>query len=235
MNTQPHDSTPSSGTAAWAPPAGFDGSLELQTDRLIIRLYTIADAESLVASVESCRAEVGRWETWARSFHSLDDAHALIVRQRLGVRDLAKAKGLDLGVFERGSGRHVGGVGFHSLNPDTAAAEIGYWVRSDQGGHGYATEANAALLSWMLQNPDDGGLGILRVCARCSAENPASRRVLEKLGLALELHSPREYYVRGIDRITDLLGYGVLQEEWDFAEHRTLEGTPTSRLTPSSA
>ncbi len=73
-------------------------------------------------------------------------------------------------------GRHIGAV---SLYPDgEGGAEMGWIISAEYGGNGYATEAARALARWALT-----GLGITRLFATCDSENPASYRVMEKLGM----------------------------------------------------
>jgi RimJ/RimL family protein N-acetyltransferase len=55
--------------------------------------------------------------------------------------------------------------------------ELGWAVRSDHWGRGYATEAGRAGIEWALQ------LGILELVALVMEDNLASRRVAEKLGM----------------------------------------------------
>ncbi|WP_322618641.1 GNAT family N-acetyltransferase [Deinococcus terrestris] len=55
--------------------------------------------------------------------------------------------------------------------------EIGYGLNPDAWGQGYATEAVGALMTALLARPE-----VRRVTARTARTNPASARVLEKLG-----------------------------------------------------
>ncbi len=80
-------------------------------------------------------------------------------------------------VFERSreAPRLVGGVG---LDLDAEGApELGYWLTPDAWGRGYATEAGRAVLSVARD-----ALRLKRVRAGHFLDNPASGRVLRKLG-----------------------------------------------------
>lgn len=57
--------------------------------------------------------------------------------------------------------------------------EIGYGLNPGAWGRGYATEAVGALVTALLARPD-----VRRVTAQTATTNPASARVLEKLGFA---------------------------------------------------
>ena len=72
-----------------------------------------------------------------------------------------------------GAYRLVGGV---ELIRDVARWEVGYWLTPDAWGRGYATEAARAVLDMAP------ALGIREVFARHYVDNPASGRVLRKLG-----------------------------------------------------
>jgi RimJ/RimL family protein N-acetyltransferase len=73
-------------------------------------------------------------------------------------------------------GTVIGGTGLHRrAGPDTV--EIGYWLHVDHTGHGYATEAAAALTDAAFDLP-----GIEHVEIHHDAANLASGRVPERLG-----------------------------------------------------
>jgi [ribosomal protein S5]-alanine N-acetyltransferase len=59
--------------------------------------------------------------------------------------------------------------------------ELGYALARAYWGRGFATEAGTAVVAWALERPE-----IHRVWAVCDAENVASARMLEKLGMRRE-------------------------------------------------
>lgn len=68
----------------------------------------------------------------------------------------------------------VGRAGFSRFED---GRELGYTIRREQWGHGLATEIAAALVRWHRRNAPGCPL-----YAYVAVENPASRRVLEKVG-----------------------------------------------------
>jgi RimJ/RimL family protein N-acetyltransferase len=80
---------------------------------------------------------------------------------------------------EKESGALIGrvGVSFHRSWPGDP--EVGWLVDVPWQGQGLATEAGRACVEYAF-----GDLGFERVVSICTAENIASRRVMEKLGLA---------------------------------------------------
>ena len=70
--------------------------------------------------------------------------------------------------------RLVGGIG---LAPDDYGHELGYWLAPDAWGRGYATEAGQAVVAIARH-----ALGLKRLHSGHFLDNPASGRVLHKLG-----------------------------------------------------
>jgi RimJ/RimL family protein N-acetyltransferase len=86
-------------------------------------------------------------------------------------------------------------------------AELGYWVAAPAWGAGIATEAAAALVDWGFT-----ALGLHRVHVRVLADNPGSRRVADKLGLAVEGVRPG-HYRRGREFL-DVIELGIARDAW---------------------
>ena len=80
----------------------------------------------------------------------------------------------------RESARLAGAVGLE-LTPRFDRAELGYWIAKDNWGRGYATEAAEAVLSYGFTTR-----GLHRIHATPFKRNPASVRVLQKLGMKHE-------------------------------------------------
>lgn len=87
-------------------------------------------------------------------------------------------------------------------------AELGWVFAPEHGGHGYATEAVRAAMSICFDQ-----LGLRRVVANCFADNEASWRLMERLGMRREVHTLRESLHRS-GQWLDGLGYGILADEW---------------------
>jgi [ribosomal protein S5]-alanine N-acetyltransferase len=100
----------------------------------------------------------------------------------------------------------VGAIGLHFAS-EHQRAELGYWIGVPYWGRGYATEAAAALLSFAF-----GDLGLRRVVAHHFSRNPASGRVLQKLGMRHE-GSLRDHVLKW-GAFEDLEIYGILAGEW---------------------
>jgi RimJ/RimL family protein N-acetyltransferase len=86
-------------------------------------------------------------------------------------------------------------------------AELGYWIAIPFWGRGYATEAARAAVRFAF-----GELDLERVCAFYLAGNPASGRVLAKVGFRPEGRLRR--HVVKWNRVEDLEVVGLLRSEW---------------------
>jgi len=79
-------------------------------------------------------------------------------------------------IFLRACNRLVGGIGLHGEHD----AELGYWIARPYWGRGIATEAGTAVVQLA-----DASLRLPRLVARHALDNPASGRVLAKLGFGV--------------------------------------------------
>jgi RimJ/RimL family protein N-acetyltransferase len=106
-----------------------------------------------------------------------------------------------------GTAELIGAIGL-TIQHEHRRAELGYWIGRPFWGRGYATEAAGAVLAWGF-----GALELNRIFARHFARNPASGRVLEKIGMRPEGVS--RAHVRRWDRFEDLVQLGILRKEYD--------------------
>lgn len=97
-------------------------------------------------------------------------------------------------VFERtgGAPQLAGACGLGRR--ESGAVEMGYWIARDHWGRGIATEAATALIAIAR------AIGLRRLEASHFIDNPASARVLDKLGFeSTGLIAPRMNCARGVE------------------------------------
>lgn len=111
-------------------------------------------------------------------------------------------------------------LGAVSLNSQPAhlSAELGYWVGVPFWGRGYATEAAARLLHYGFSD-----WGLNRIEAHHLVRNPASGRVMQKLGMQYE--GTLRQKVRKWGRFEDVAIYGLLANEWREGPLGKLQGS----------
>ena len=100
----------------------------------------------------------------------------------------------------------MGAVGL-TIMPQHARGELGYWVGVPYWNRGYCTEASRALVELGFSQ-----LALHRIQARHLTRNPASGRVMQKLGMHPEGVN-RDAILKN-DRFEDLAVYAILANEW---------------------
>src|SRR5687768_2500502 len=110
---------------------------EMVGQRVVLRPYREEDADALWDAVEESRAHLAPWMPWVGEYRSSADARSFAreARARWLLRD-----DLAVGIFEKDSGRLVGGSGLHRIDWVVRSFEIGYWVRVSVEGRGFVTE-----------------------------------------------------------------------------------------------
>jgi len=115
-------------------------------------------------------------------------------------------RGLTLAVSLRASSELIGAIGL-TISPEHQRGELGYWIGVPYWGQGYATEAARLLVDHAF-----GAIELHRVFAHHFVRNPASGRVLEKIGMTREGCQRQAFRKHG--RYEDLACYGILRGEW---------------------
>lgn len=176
--------------------------LSLDTERLVLRRVVEDDFASLADM--HARAEVVRHLPWdARDGAT---ARAAFERHR-DARFEEEGDSLCLAGIERSTGAVVGEFSLRWLTGQPPTGELGYILRPDAAGRGFATEGARAILRLGFEQ-----LGFHRVVAHLDARNTASVRVLEKLGMRREAHFMRNRHIK--EAWVDELVYAILAEEW---------------------
>lgn len=89
-------------------------------------------------------------------------------------------------IVERDAQVGIGLAGFKSPPDDDGLSEVGYGIAPAWQNRGYMSEALRGLLDWAFEQPDCLGITATAVI------NPASRRLLEKLGATLLCDKDKE-------------------------------------------
>lgn len=103
------------------------------------------------------------------------------------------------------SGELVGAAGLE-INETDQNAELGYWVDKNRWGQGIATEAAAGALKFGFEE-----LQLHRIFAHHISSNPASGRVMEKIGMAKE--GVMRGHIRKWGSFRDVVVYAALKHD----------------------
>lgn len=173
----------------------------LETERLRIRPYCEADIAELLPLIGA--REVAA--TTLRIAHPYTEQDA-----RAFLKLAEEPDKLWLAITLRSDGRQIGGIGLR-IDQQHRHAELGYWLGVTYWGQGYATEAGREMLRYGFQE-----LGLHRIFATHFKHNPASGKVLKKLGMRYE-GCQREQLLKW-GEFVDSEMYGLLRREWEARE-----------------
>ncbi|MGI9056746.1 MAG: GNAT family N-acetyltransferase [Pyrinomonadaceae bacterium] len=153
----------------------------LETERLILRTWTYADAERLfeICSDAETMLHIGD----GKPYESIERAKeflnwAIPYQLKMGFSRWA--------VVEKQSGEIIGSCGFARL--ETAEIEFGYLFARQVWGNGFATEAAQACLKYGFEE-----IGFEKIVALTDLDHEKSQNVLRKVG----------FYERGIEKTED--------------------------------
>lgn len=148
----------------------------LESPRLVLRAATLDDVDAIARLAG--RKEIA--DTTATIPHPYTKEHARHFVENQGAL-LTSGKAMVFVVERKADRQLVGNTGIKDLDPVNNQAEMGFWIGVEHWRQGYATEAAGTLLNYAFD-----GLGLNRVAAHFMVRNPASGRVLEKIGMRRE-------------------------------------------------
>jgi ribosomal-protein-alanine N-acetyltransferase len=146
----------------------------LETPRLILTMWGKGDAE-LIRQLHST-IETTRYLSGAAPW-TLEKAED---RLKTWFSEQARDGVTKYKMLRRDDGRFIGRAGFSRFQEEQGRGEfeLGYSIRQEAWGNGYATEIASALAEWFFKR------GIAdRFIAFTHPENAASQRVLRKIGM----------------------------------------------------
>ena len=173
---------------------------QLETDRLILRMWTRKDAPALFAYASD--PDVGPNAGWKP--HANEGESRMIIDQ-LFRRNMTWA------IVETETGTIVGSIGFEEdkYRPGINSKEMGYSLAKDRWGRGYMTEAAKRLIRYGF---DELKLAVLMI--RTSETNSRSQRVIDKCGFRYEGTLRRAYRLYD-NTLREVRCYSMLKEEYE--------------------
>ena len=173
----------------------------LQTERLLLRGFRPADAPAvreLAGAFEVAKTTLNIPHPYKESM-----AEAWISTHQ---EDFEAGRSLIFALTLAEQQQLIGAMGL-IITSRYNRAELGYWVGKPYWGHGYATEAAAAVLRFGFQE-----LNLNKIHASHMSHNPASGRVMQKIGMQQE--GLLQQHALKWDQFVDLAVYGILATDW---------------------
>jgi ribosomal-protein-alanine N-acetyltransferase len=174
----------------------------LQTHRLVLRPVVPADAMQIEALAGA--REIADGTLTIPHPYPPGAAQQWMLAQDA---DHQKNGSIVLAITTRETGMLCGTIGLH-VDPKHRRAELGYWIGVPYWNRGYVTEAARVVMQYGFET-----LGLRRIYAMHYTSNPASGRVLQKLGMRYE--GCLRQHIHKWEEFRDLEVYGILAEEWD--------------------
>lgn len=174
----------------------------LETRRLILRPFAASDA----ADVQRLAGDREIADTTLNIPHPYEDgmAEEWIATHRPRFEE---GKLCNFAITLRDSGDLIGAMGL-VITRRFDHAELGYWMGKPYWGKGFCTEAGRAVIEYGFTH-----LGLHRIHASYMARNPASGRVMRKLGMKQE--GVLRGHVKKWDKYEDLILFAIVKPEWE--------------------
>ncbi len=174
----------------------------IESERLRLRFLEKGDAKE----VQRLAGDHAIADTTCRIPHPYEDgvAEEWIARQEA---EREEGTSLNFAITHKESGELLGVIGLMGI-VEGHKAELGYWIGKAFWGKGYASEAGGAVR-------DDAFVRfrLERLFAQILARNPASGRVLEKIGMQQE--GLLRGHVQKWGLAEDVIYFGLMRAEWE--------------------
>lgn len=179
------------------------GTITLETKRLILRRFTVGDAEAAFKNWTSSDnvTKFLRWET-----HK--DISVTRNYKKFQMENYKKIETYDWAIELKKLGEPIGSIGAVDVDDNIGAVEIGYCIGEKWWRQGYTSEALAAVIKFFFEE-----VGVNRIWSEHDVNNPNSGRVMLKCGLKFE--GTLKQADRNNSGICDTSVYGLIREEYE--------------------
>lgn len=149
------------------------GTFKLETNRLILRRFTIEDADMMFENWAS-DSVVTKYLTWPA--HT--DVSITKEILNMWINDYDNKKFYQWGIELKETNELIGGISIVGIDEGKESMEVGYCISKKYWNMGYTTEATKEVIRFCFEV-----VGAKKVTAKHDAENIASGRVMEKSGM----------------------------------------------------
>jgi len=182
-----------------------DGLPRLETERLVLRPYTPADAGRVQ---QMCNDWDIASTTLALPFPYPDGAAEEWISTHAD--NFQQSKEVTLAITLKPDGMVIGSMAL-SVNKNHNRGELGYIIAKEHWNRGYCTEAARAMMQYGFAT-----IGLNRIQAVHFPRNPASGRVMRRLGMTRE--GLLRQYVTNRGTPEDVEMYSMLRTEFEATE-----------------
>lgn len=176
----------------------------LETARLVLRPLVSEDAEAMFEACSNPRLTAN---TTFDTHRDIEVSRGFIAGYAASSYEAGPPDPLAI-AWKESPGRLIGCVGALWESEPDGRMDLGYWLAEPLWGRGIVTEAARAFVPFLF-----AGYPVERLQSRVFDGNPASGRVLEKVGLTYEGTLRKGLKVKG--RFRDVRMYSRLREDTD--------------------
>lgn len=160
----------------------------LETKRLRLRPVTLKDQQAMYAYASDTDTTKYIFPQHTSLLDTKENIAAFFLREPLG----------KYGIVLKETNQMIGTIDYHNIDFNLMTADIGYVLNKQFWGAGYTTEAANKLVEIAFEE-----LGLMRLTAVYDERNPASGKVMEKIGMKLQGKIPysrkhNDHYVTDI-------------------------------------
>ncbi len=177
-------------------------SLQLETERLILRPLNIHDAEELF----NYRSDkiTNRHQGWIpETIDSVLDFLVYKIEREINI----PGTWFQLAVIHKASSKLIGDIGIHFIIGGEQQVELGFTLDKEYQRQGYAIESVRAVIDYLFNS-----LNKHRITTSILADNTSSIRLVESLDFRKEAHFKKAFLENGL-WLDDTI-YAILKEEW---------------------
>lgn len=178
------------------------GTVRLETERLVLRRFTVEDAGAMFRNWASDPA-VTEFLTWPP--HDSEDVTRQLLRVWVG--EYEKPDNYQWAIELKAVGEPIGSLSIVRMNENIDEMELGWCIGKRWWGQGVMPEAAGAVLKYLFET-----VGVNRMAALHAVDNPMSGRVMQKLGMVKEgVLRQASRSNRGLE---DVVQYSLLASEY---------------------
>ncbi|MCC8138082.1 MAG: GNAT family N-acetyltransferase [Clostridiales bacterium] len=177
------------------------GTIRLRTDRLILRRFTVNDAEEMFNNWAS-DDEVTKYLTWA-THQNIEITQGYI---NYCIHEYSESAFYQWVIESKETHDLIGNISVVQINEEIDGLELGWVIGKKYWGNGYTAEAANEVIEVLFDK-----VGANCICAKHDVNNPNSGRVMQKAGMKYE--GTLRQSGRNNQGIADMAHYSIIWAE----------------------
>lgn len=177
------------------------GTQYIETERLVLRRFTMNDTDSLYTNCAS-DSDVTRYMTWTTQ----TDIKETQISMQGWVKRYANDNFYHWAIVEKAQNNMIGFISVIACDETVEQVETGYAIGKKWWHKGYMTEALMAVIDFLFEE-----VKVKRIYARHDTNNPNSGKVMQKCGMQYEGTLRKSEKTN--NGICDIACYAILSED----------------------